>query len=133
MLFLLKYKKTLMYTLRGQGKFVLPTASTGIAAALYDGGRTGHNRFGIPVPIDENSCSKFKFDSIECSLIKESSLIFCDEATMNNKFVYNLIDRLLREIIKTDVSFGGKCFIMCGYIRQTLPVMKGKTTLLIYI
>ena len=32
-----------MYTLRGQGEFVLPTASTGIAAALYDGCRTGHN------------------------------------------------------------------------------------------
>ena len=103
-----------MYKLRGQGNFVLPTASTGIAVALYDGGRTGHNRFGIPVPIDENSCSKFKFNSVECEIIKQSSLIFCDEATMNNKFVYNLIDRLLREIMATDVSFGGKVFVIFG-------------------
>ena len=44
---------------------------------------------------------------------------------MNNKYVYNLIDRLLQEIMGVNVSFGGKVFVMCGDIRQTLPVMKG--------
>ena len=73
------------------------------------------------MPIDENSCSKFRFNSVECEIIKHGSLIFCDEATMNNK---PSAKRLLSEIMETDVSFGGKVFIMFGDIRQTLPVMK---------
>ena len=47
--------KMLIYTLRLQSKIVLAVASSGIAAILLPGGRTGHSRFKIPIDIKKNS------------------------------------------------------------------------------
>lgn len=44
--------------LRSEGLIVLNVASSGIAALLLQGGRTGHSRFGIPIAVNETSlCS----------------------------------------------------------------------------
>ena len=40
-------------TLRGDGKIVVTTASSGIAAQMLPGGKTCHSKFKIPIPIRE--------------------------------------------------------------------------------
>lgn len=62
--------KTFLYCalyakVRGMGKIVLPTATSGIAAANLPGGRTAHSRFKIP--LESNS-------SLTCDVPKQSSL-----------------------------------------------------------
>ncbi|XP_074342253.1 uncharacterized protein LOC141679735 [Apium graveolens] len=51
---------TLIARLRGEGKMVLPVASSGIASLLIDGGRTAHSRFKIPIDADKFSCCEIK-------------------------------------------------------------------------
>ena len=38
--------------------------------------------------------------------------------------VFHAIDRLMRDLTKNDVPFGGKVFLLSGDFRQTLPVVK---------
>ena len=50
--------KSIISTLRSQGKIVLAVASSGIASLLLPSGRTAHTRFKIPLDlIDESVCS----------------------------------------------------------------------------
>jgi hypothetical protein len=49
---------TILSHLRGQGKIVLPVASSGIASLLLLGDRTTHSRFKIPIDLhDESTCN----------------------------------------------------------------------------
>ncbi|KAL8143855.1 hypothetical protein V2J09_016887 [Rumex salicifolius] len=47
--------KTIMAKVRSHLKIVLVVASSGIAALLLEGGRTAHNRFLIPLELQEHS------------------------------------------------------------------------------
>ena len=46
-----------------------------------------------------------------------------DEASMIPLHALHAIDRLLREITRVDVPFGGKIFLLGGDFRQVLPVI----------
>jgi ATP-dependent exoDNAse (exonuclease V) alpha subunit len=116
---------TLIGKLRGEKKVVLPYATTGIAADLLSGGKTMHSGFGIPIPLFDNSKSKIKKSSVDWKLMKNSSLIIIDEASMITVNSLDLIDRLLREIMKSNIEFGGKVILLSGDFRQCLPVVKG--------
>lgn len=107
---------------RGEGRNVLATAMTGLAASLYDAGRTVHYRFGIPVPVEAHSTSKVRQDSSQAELIRSAQLIICDEVSMANKYVFSCIDRLLKLIMGNNLAFGGKCLVCSGDFRQTAPI-----------
>lgn len=98
--------KTIISKLRSQGKIVLPVASSGIAAILLPNGRTAHSRFKIPI-----------------------DLIIWDEAPMCHRFVFEALDRTLRDLLSvTDPAaatkpFGGKTVLLGGDFRQILPVI----------
>ena len=50
--------RTIISTLRSEGKIVLAVASSGIAALLLPSGQTAHSRFKIPLDLtDESMCS----------------------------------------------------------------------------
>ncbi|GKC80299.1 DNA helicase [Tanacetum coccineum] len=92
--------KTVISSLRAQGKIVLVVASSGIASLL------------LPV---EN-------------LLVEADLIIYDEAPMNDKRCFETLDRTLRDLMKApNLLFGGKTIVLGGDFRQTLPVKKGAT------
>lgn len=41
----------------------------------------------------------------------------------------NCLDRLLRDVTSTNVPFGGKCVVLAGDFRQTLPITRDHSTI----
>ncbi|XP_021761770.1 uncharacterized protein LOC110726598 [Chenopodium quinoa] len=124
--------KTFLYNclygeIRMMNKIVLPTASSGIAASNLPSGRTAHSRFKIPV--DNESC--FTCDAPKqgslAQLLKETTLIIWDEASMENKANLQALDLLLQDICENTTLFGGKLIIFGGDFRQVLPVVPQKS------
>lgn len=114
----------LMSVLRGQGRTVLAVAFTGIAAALLDGGRTAHSTFGLPFGnLTYESTSTVRLQSHRARRIRDAALIVWDEAPMSPGFQLTVVDRLLKNIMQSDLPFGGKPFLFGGDFRQILPVV----------
>ena len=107
----------------------IPVASSGIAALLLDGGCTAHSKFKIPIIVNEGSVCNISAQSPEAKSLRDSKIIIWDEATMANKFCFETVDRLLRDLMKTVdpslayIPFGGKKFLAGGDVRQTLPIV----------
>ncbi|KAK9665852.1 hypothetical protein RND81_14G140800 [Saponaria officinalis] len=83
---------------RLMGRIVLPTATSGIAAANIASGRTAHSRFKIPIDL-ETSLS---------SLIREAGLLIWDEASMARRENIESLENLLRDLCNPKLPFGGK-------------------------
>ncbi|XP_028767101.1 uncharacterized protein LOC114724813 [Neltuma alba] len=113
----------LITTLRAKGEIVLPVASSGIAATLLPSGRTAHSRFAIPIQITESSVCGIKQNSPLANLIKSTKLIIWDEAPMVQRYCIEAFDRTLKDIMHSNLPFGGKCIVMGGDFRQILPVI----------
>jgi hypothetical protein len=66
--------KTIISTLRCEGKIVLAVASSGIASLLLPSGRTAHSRFKLPLELtDESLCSvKKKYSHSKLALRNRS-------------------------------------------------------------
>jgi len=62
-------------------------------------------------------------------LIQQTSLIVWDEAPVNHKYLFEALDRSLRDILSEnrpnaqDKQFGGITVALGGDFRQTLPVV----------
>nr|XP_043616290.1 ATP-dependent DNA helicase pif1-like [Erigeron canadensis] len=115
--------KTLSAALRSKRKIVLNVASSGIASLLLNDGRTTHSRFSIPININEDSVCHILPDSWLAELVKETSLIIWDEAPMIHRHSFESLDRTFRDILKTEMPFGGKVIVFGGDFRQILPVV----------
>ena len=117
--------KTIISTLRSEGKIVLAVASSGIAALLLPAGQTAHSKFKIPLDLIEESVCTIKKNTQVAELLKQTDLIIWDEAPMNDRKCFEALDRTLRDIMNTpDNLFGKKTVILGGDFRQTLPVKK---------
>lgn len=116
---------TLIAQVQGkQKKKVIVSASSGIAAMILHGGRTAHSTFQVPVPVTDVSTCKIPRQSLVARNIRSASLIIWDEAPMQHRFVFQAVDRALRDITGCDsVPFGGKVVVFGGDFRQTLPVV----------
>lgn len=113
---------------RVRGGFALATASSGIASLLLEGARTVHNRFKVPLDVNEESTlgiSRNKADA-NAQLIRKAVVLLWDECTMLAKEVLEAIDRALKDLMDNDLPFGGKLFVFTGDWAQTLPVAKGR-------
>uniref|UniRef100_A0A182F499 ATP-dependent DNA helicase n=2 Tax=Anopheles albimanus TaxID=7167 RepID=A0A182F499_ANOAL len=88
----------LAYT-RRQSKVALAVASSGIAALLLTGGKTAHSTFKLPFILDENSICNIPAQSQVADLMRETSLIVWDEASMSNRFALEAVDRTLQDIV----------------------------------
>ncbi|CAN1120470.1 ATP-dependent DNA helicase PIF1 [Linum perenne] len=92
--------KVISMKLRSEKKIVLCVASSGIAALLMTGGRTAHSRFHIPIDIHSTSTCHIEQDGDLAELIRNTSLIIWDEASMTHKHFMESLDRTLRDIMK---------------------------------
>ena len=121
--------KTFLYRalyghLRAAGKSVLCVASSGIAATLLPRGRTAHSQFKIPLSLDEWSSCGVTRQSYLGRQLADVDLIIWDEVTMQNRFAFEAVDRLLRDMRRNDDHlFGGVPAVLGGDWAQTLPVV----------
>ncbi|KAL4578339.1 hypothetical protein LXL04_014460 [Taraxacum kok-saghyz] len=118
--------KTIIATLRAEGKIVLAVASSGIASLLLPSGRTAHSRFKLPLDLSDESICNIKKGTHLAKLFDHTDLIIWDEAPMNNRLCFETLDRTLRDILDAHhIPFGGKSIMLGGDFRQTLPVIQG--------
>ncbi|XP_056698246.1 uncharacterized protein [Spinacia oleracea] len=98
-----------LYTeIRLMGLIVLPTATSGIAAANIPSGRTAHSRFKIPIDTKASlACDVPKQGSL-AALIKETTLIIWDEASMARNENVESLDLRLRDLCDENQLFGEK-------------------------
>ena len=115
--------KTLTHILRGQGKKVISVAWTGIASILLLEGRTVHNVFQIPLDLTPDSTSSIALHTDKAKQLESCNVFIWDEAPMATDDAVNAIDKLLKKIMKNDLPFGGKVFVMGGDFRQTAVVI----------
>ncbi len=68
-------------------------------------------------------CSMNK-ESNQAHLIAQAQLIVWDEAPLMTWFAFEVVNRLLQDIMgRHDLQFGGKLMVFCGDFRQVLPVV----------
>ncbi|XP_074282635.1 uncharacterized protein LOC141607174 [Silene latifolia] len=119
--------KALYAEVRMMGEIVLPTASSGIAAANIPGGRTTHSQFKIPLECDISLACDVPKQSSLAALIRSTSLIIWDEASMSKRQNIESLDHLLRDLCDPNQLFGGKVVVFGGDFRQTLPILPRKS------
>ncbi|KAL2921992.1 ATP-dependent DNA helicase PIF1 [Bienertia sinuspersici] len=124
--------KTFLYCalyakIRMMNKIVLPTASSGIAAANLPNGRTAHSHFKLPIDLDASLTCNVPKQGALAVLLKEASVIIWDEAPMANKASIHALDLLLKDLLDSDTPFGRKIVVLGGDFRQVLPVVPHKT------
>lgn len=125
-LYIFNFIKNFIYSI-GKGVKVHVLATTGIAATLLFGGNTVHSGMKLPLNINETSTCNITSRMKLFDELKNVKLIIIDEISMLSKHALHAIDRILREIMRNDVPFGGKVFVVGGDFRQTLPIVKGGT------
>lgn len=93
---------------------------------LLEGSRTAL-LFGISInPNESNRCS-IKCNTDLDNLVKESSLMICDEMPMMSKYGFKTLDRNLCDIVENVANkpLGGKVIVFGGDFRKILPVING--------
>lgn len=90
-------------------------------------GRTAHLTFGIPPKLSQNSVSSISKHSHKAEVLKRAQLIIWDEAPMTHRHALELVDRLLQDLMDSELPFGGKVMVLGGDFRQVLPVVRGGT------
>ncbi|XP_028788641.1 uncharacterized protein LOC114744641 [Neltuma alba] len=108
---------------RANGDVVINVASSGIAVTLLPSGRTAHSRFAIPIDINEDSTCNISHGSPVSHLLRSAKLIIYDEAPMIKWHCVEAVDRTLKDIMRCDLPFSGKCVVIGGDFRQILPVI----------
>ncbi|ONM25571.1 hypothetical protein ZEAMMB73_Zm00001d007023 [Zea mays] len=117
--------KALLAALRSQDKIAVATATSGVAASILPGGRTGHSRFKIPFTIDDGVVCSFTKQSGIAKLLQKASLIIWDEASMTKRHAIEALDNSMRDIMgQPGLPFGGRTVVFGGDFRQVLPVVR---------
>ena len=57
-------------------------------------------------------------------LIHQAKVNVWDEAPMAHRYLLEVLDRTLRDIMNSDMPFGCKVIALAGDFRQVLPVVK---------
>jgi hypothetical protein len=118
--------------LRTRGKIVLAMASSGIAALLLEDGTTAHYRLRLPINLVGVETLNIPAHSNEAELLRQASLLVWDEGPMMHGRLFQLTDRMLRDVTQVDSPFGGKPFLVSGDFRQVLPVVpKGTPSMIV--
>ena len=87
-------------------------------------GRTAHLKFGIPPVIHQNSVSSIAKHSQKSVVLKRENLIIWDEAPLTHCHALELVDRLLKDLMDSNLPFGGKVVALGGDFFQVLPVVR---------
>ncbi|KAL5647568.1 hypothetical protein ACJX0J_041923, partial [Zea mays] len=117
--------RVLLATLLNQGKIAVATTTSGVTASIMPRGRTAHSRFKIPLTIDDGAVCSFTKQSGTAELLRKSSLIIWDEASMTKRQAVEALDNSMCDIMgRPGLPFGGKTIVFGGDFRQVLPVVR---------
>jgi hypothetical protein len=111
------------------GKKCIILCPTGIAAQNVKG-VTIHSFFGLP-HVDSfttraiNNCVTRLSAHENQTRLREIETIIIDEISMVNSMVFDTMDRILRAVLNSSQSFGGKRLILIGDIFQLPPIDNG--------
>ena len=105
---------TVLAAVRKNGHIAIATALTSIAATLLTLGMTFHKKFGIPIPCNEDSCSKHAMNSNDSKVIKEALIILIDEKSMMHFHLLDLLNKYLQALMGNNKYMGGKIVILMG-------------------
>ena len=106
---------TVLSHIRSQGRISLACASTASAALLLNGGKTLHSQFKVPINITEESLCNIKRGSHLADLLLSTAIIIIDEVTMLSRYVFEALDRTLRDIKRNPNNvFGGIPVVLSG-------------------
>lgn len=113
-----------------RNKLTVCVATSGIAAQLFNDnrGRTFHSCFNCPLTMDENMQLLVEVGSDEGNYLAACDLIIWDEAPMGHRNMLEALDRLLQQLRKNRIPFGGTSVLLLGDWRQQLPVVKNAQT-----
>ena len=75
------------------------------------------------LPVETSTCNFSPYYATG-RLMTMTKLIIIDEMTMQHKFVYECVDRSLRNVTGIDTQFGGITVVFSGDWRQCLPIIK---------
>ncbi|XP_027150114.1 ATP-dependent DNA helicase PIF1-like [Coffea eugenioides] len=103
--------RALLATLRSQNHVALA------ATSILPGERTAHSRFKIPLDFSKTKSCQLSKQSSAAKLISESKLILWDEASMAKRDTIEAFDELLKDLMDSDLPFGGKVIVFCGDFR----------------
>ena len=117
--------RALLARVRSENKLDVATTTSGVAASIMPGGRTAHSRFKIPLTMEDGGLCSFMKQSGTAKLLRGTSLIIWDEATMTKRQVVEALDKSLRDIMdRPELPFGGKTVVFGGDFRQVIPVVQ---------
>ena len=114
----------LLSAMRCDGYISLGTALSAAASKLLPNGSTLHSKLKVPIQIKETSLCDFSRSNGTGKLLLDTKLLIIDEVTMGHKFIYEAIDRSLKNLLKSDKPFGGLVTVFAGDWRQTLPIVR---------
>jgi len=85
-------KNLILNVVRSCGDIALVVASLGIATLLLLGGRTAHSYLKISIAFDCKSIRCIRKQEDLAALIRQTKLIFRDEAPMTKKLAFEVVD-----------------------------------------
>ncbi|XP_071909650.1 uncharacterized protein [Coffea arabica] len=119
--------RSLLATLRSQGHIAIAVATPRIAASILPGGRTAHSRFKIPLDFSKSKTCQLNKQGSVAKLVSQSKSILWDKASMARQETVEAFDDLLRDIMESNLPFGGKVVVFGGNFQLTLPVIEQST------
>nr|KAJ0192827.1 hypothetical protein LSAT_V11C800395960 [Lactuca sativa] len=106
--------RTIIASIQLHGKIVLSVVSSSIASLSLPGGRITHSKFNIPIDIDKDSACGIDIGSDVVELINIIELIIWDEAPLQHRYSFEVVDHVFHDICRYYVPgsenkvFGGK-------------------------
>lgn len=108
---------------------MLNFASSGIVATLLSSERAIYSRFSIQIYTNEDSTCLIYSNSTLEKLLDFQKLIL-DEAPMIKRIYIEAFNRTLRDIMRHDLPFDGKCVMVGGNLIQILLIIPNEIWLL---
>ncbi|KAG5615400.1 hypothetical protein H5410_015224 [Solanum commersonii] len=112
---------------KAKGMIALTSATSGVAAAISPRGRIAHSRFGIPLQENETTMTNMSKEGGGAKLIRQAKLLIWDEEHMAKRHTIETVDRSFRDIMDSDIPFGGKVMVFGGDFRQVLSIVPKST------
>ncbi|KAG2695935.1 hypothetical protein I3760_07G034500 [Carya illinoinensis] len=118
--------KTFLYkarlaTIRAKQLISLATVLSSVAASILHGSRIAHSRIKISLDANKNFTYNVSKQSGLARLLQRIKLIIWDEAPMSGKESIEALDKMLKDINDSELSFGEKVIVLGGDFRNGLP------------